>query len=96
MRWSSLENLFKHRQYRRRQFRLMDAKRCELSIDQTFLPTHCRFSIERVCARQHFECNNLCLANSKLGLIFEVSGGLSHSPIAVFEKFIVGVPRPSR
>jgi len=32
---------------------------------------------------------DLCLANSKLGLIFEVSGGLSHSPIAVFEKFIV-------
>jgi hypothetical protein len=31
---------------------------------------------------------NLCLANSKLGLIFEVSGGC-HSPIAVFEKFIV-------
>jgi hypothetical protein len=30
----------------------------------------------------------VCLANSKLGLIFEVSGG-GHSQIAVFEKFIV-------
>jgi hypothetical protein len=32
--------------------------------------------------------SELCLANSKLGVIFEVSGGC-HSPIAVFEKFIV-------
>ena len=31
---------------------------------------------------------DVCLANSKLGLIFEVSGGLSHSPIAVFENLL--------